>query len=175
MYNSDTNLCTPGSFHKTLREGAALAPTSTEGDLYAPVTCDTSDMFQVLSSTEASACALISNVTLDYYDASDFCLSLGAHLFTARSMEKLALLPGGERFLIGLTDLQVEGMFAWDDNGEWIEPGLASLLFKSGEPSNTYGIEHCVSVGPNSTRPSGSDIPCQVDRFRFACERPVLT
>ncbi|GFN99386.1 C-type lectin domain family 4 member e [Plakobranchus ocellatus] len=174
MYNSSIKLCTPGSFLKTSSVGALLAPNTTEGDLYAPKTCDNSNNFNYVTSGGSSACMLVSDGAMGYDDAVNFCSSLGAHLFVAHTFERLALLPSGEGFMIGLTDRASEGTFAWDDNGETISTAYSDLLFKTGEPNNAHGVEDCVTVVPNSILPSGNDFPCHMALFRFVCERPMI-
>ncbi|RUS71173.1 hypothetical protein EGW08_021060 [Elysia chlorotica] len=174
MFNPRANLCTPGSFIRKSQSGSTLAPTRTEGFLYAARACDTSDEFEVLSSAQASACVRMSNVSLNHQQAKEFCTGLGAHLFVARSMEKLNLLPHGVRILIGLTDTETEGVFVWDDNGDVFDPALNDLIFRAGEPSNYNDSEDCVTVIPNSLTPSGNDIACSIEKFTFACERPML-
>ena len=174
LYNSDTGLCTPGSFLKSGTFGAALAPTSIEGDLFAPSVCDTSDGFTYVTSASASACIKVSNFTLTYFDAYAHCLKLGAHLYVADTWEKFNLLPLGNDFTLGLTDIALEGKMVWQNTGEEIAHAFKVVFFSQGEPSNGYGIEDCVAATVGPTSRVANDVPCDLDRFKFVCERPMI-
>ena len=175
MYNSATGLCTPGSFLQSGTFGAALAPSSTEGDLYAPSVCDTSDAFTYVTSATTSACIMASSSVSSYNAAYLYCLNLGAHLFVLRSMDKLDLLPHGQGYIIGLTDLAVEGTFVWQDTGDVITKDLKLLFFRSREPNNNGVGEDCTVVTAGTGSPSGNDLPCDFVYYKFVCERPVYS
>ncbi|GFS11472.1 C-type lectin-related protein 4 [Elysia marginata] len=174
MYNSDTGLCTPGSFLKAGTLGTQLAPTSPEGDLFAPSTCDTSDGFEYITSANVSACINVSSFILNANDAVAYCFNLGAHLFVSRSMEKVDLLPHDVKLTVGLSDEVSEGTFVWQDTGDAITDDLKTLFFRAGEPNNQGGNENCVTITPGTNNPSGNDYRCLRDKYKFVCERPVL-
>ena len=90
-------------------------------------------------------------------------------------MDKIDLLPHGERYIIGLTDIATEGEFVWDDTGEEIDKELKGVLFDPREPNNNGGIEHCIRIIPGSDHPTGNDIPCDISAHKFVCERPMFT
>lgn len=176
LFNSDTKLCTPGSFIRTTNYSGALPPTISEGDLFAASACDVSDSFTYVTSGDASACIKASTFVLSGDEAAIHCRLLGSHLFVPRSLDRLELLPDDARYIIGLTDKANEGTFVWEDNGEAITDAYKALLFKSSEPNNRGGDENCVDVrgGTNATN-TGNDISCTPTRRRlFACERPML-
>ncbi|RUS76397.1 hypothetical protein EGW08_015848 [Elysia chlorotica] len=173
MYNSITGRCTPGSFLKYGTLGAALAPSSTDGNLYAPSSCDTSGGFRLVTSGTLSACIMVSDVAMYYLEALEFCLSVGAHLFVGRTMQKINMLPHGIRLYIGLTDLASEGTFIWQDTGDAITPALKKQLFDSGQPDNNNN-EDCVSITAGGTNAVGNDALCAERKFRVACERTFL-
>ncbi|RUS89869.1 hypothetical protein EGW08_002399 [Elysia chlorotica] len=168
-----TGLCTPGSFLQSGTFGTALAPTSTEGDLFAPSRCDTSDGFTYVTSDEASACILASSLAMSPDGAAAFCFNLGAHLFVARTKEKLQLLPHDNGYIVGLSDVAVEGTFVWQDNGEQITDVYKLQFFNPAEPNNSGVGEDCVVVTNVTTMLSGNDIPCNFVYWMVACERPV--
>ena len=172
MFNWETGLCTPGSFLRSDTLGASLAPTSTEGDLFAPSACDRSNGFQYVTSGSSSACFLVPTSKMKYSDARNHCLKLGAHLFVARSMEKVNLLPHGT-YLLGLTDIAQENVFVWEDNGEAISANFRNLLFRLSEPNNSNN-EDCVSISTGLSSHVANDISCRHSNIRFVCERPVI-
>ncbi|GFR64559.1 C-type lectin-related protein 4 [Elysia marginata] len=172
MYNSNTGLCTLGSFLKSGEFGIALAPNSTEGDLFALSSCDTRDGFSWVTSGSLSACIMIPNFKTNYFGARKFCLDLGAHLYVSRSIEGFYLLPNHTNYIIGLTDIASEGTFVWEDSGTEITEDLTKLLFRPGEPNNAKG-EHCVVVRPNKKDNFANDFNCKKDKLNFACQRPI--
>ncbi|GFR74894.1 C-type lectin-related protein 4 [Elysia marginata] len=174
MYNAFTGLCTPGSYLKTGTFGAALAPTTTEGDLFAPAACDTNDGFTFVTSGTLSACIKVSSVPMTYSNAHAHCLSLGAHLYVSRSIERFYLLPGSLVYIIGLTDLAKEGIFVWEDNGYVITESLKSSLFEPGEPNNSNSNEDCVIVVFWGLGIFAKDYACEGNEFQFVCERPLV-
>ncbi|GFS27772.1 C-type lectin-related protein 4 [Elysia marginata] len=174
MYNSATGLCTPGLYLKGGIAGALLAPTSAEGNLFAPATCDTSDGFALVKSGTLSACIWASTTEMTYSNARAFCRNVGAHLYVSRSVERFNLLPHGIVYIIGLTDRAKEGTFVWDDNGNVITESLKSSLFMPGEPSNSENREDCVAVVAGGTGNFANDIACEGVEFRFVCERPLV-
>ena len=173
MYNSDTGLCTPGSFLKSGTFGAALAPTSTEGDLFAPSVCDTSDGFTYVTSGNASACMWTSTSGRLYQDAQAYCNDLGSHLFVGRSLDKFHLLPYRVHYFIGLNDIAVEGAMTWVDTGEQITQDFKQVFFIPGEPNNEWN-EDCVCVNVIQSSHFGNDEKCPSVPLRFVCERPVF-
>ncbi|RUS89871.1 hypothetical protein EGW08_002401 [Elysia chlorotica] len=173
MYNSQSGLCTPGSFLQSGTFGTALAPSSTEGDLFVPSSCDTSDGFTYVTSGAQYACLMVSYTPMHYFSARDFCLSFGAHLYVGRSMAKLNLLPHGTRFFIGLTDIATEGRFVWQDTGYAITATFKKQIFNADEPNNKAG-EDCVSIIAGGSHANGIDIYCGSEKSAVACERPFL-
>ncbi|RUS71176.1 hypothetical protein EGW08_021063, partial [Elysia chlorotica] len=133
--------------------------------------CDTSDGFQYVTSGIQSACILVTSNTMNYDVGKAYCLSLGAHLFVARTEEKLKLLPPSTRVTIGLTDIAMEGVFVWDDTGDTISPSFKMLFFKPTEPNNANNNEDCVST--TSKRSNANDVFCHV-AFDIVCERPMI-
>lgn len=85
------------------------------------------------------------------------CVSLGGHLASIKTQEDFddaMEVTGGQRFRIGLNDIAKEGEYRWvEDNS------LASdILWKSGQPTNAGGIEHCSEIvgdGLNDMQCSG--------------------
>ena len=116
---------------------------------------------------------MVSSFILRYHEAYDFCLNLGAHLFVARTMEKIELLPLGSTYTVGLTDLATEGQFVWQDTGDVITTSLKDLFFRVNEPNNAGGVEHCISVVGGAGYNTGNDLPCDYAAHKFVCERPV--
>ncbi|KAK3703496.1 hypothetical protein RRG08_002114 [Elysia crispata] len=173
MYNSNTGLCTPGSFLKSGTFGAALAPSAAVGDLFAPFSCDTSDGFTHVISGTLAACIMASNFSLNYPEAHALCLHLGAHLFVSRSMQRFNLLPPMIKYVIGLTDIAEEGKFVWQDNGETIIESFKTSLFNSGEPNDIRG-EDCVNVRVTGSNHIANDYPCDTFKHRFVCERSYI-
>ncbi|GFR87813.1 C-type lectin-related protein 2 [Elysia marginata] len=173
MYNSDTGLCTPASFLKSGRLGEALAPNSTEGDLYAQSTCNPSDGFSLVTYGNETACIWISNFQLTYYDAQAFCVDRGAHLYVARSMEGLHLFLESKYvcYIIGLKSNDNAGdTFVWQDNGNEITYDFRNLLINEGKPRY---YEQCVIIGECKFK-FASKIDCREDQYNFVCQRPML-
>ena len=173
MYNSDTGLCSLTSHLKSGKLGAFQAPNMTEGDLYATSTCDTSDNFKYVTSGSQSGCIMVSNFATDYYSAYNFCSQHDAHLFTTQSIERFSLLPHGISYIIGLTDLKMEGVFQWEDTGEAATNDFQLAFFKQGEPNNAKGKEDCVAVVAGEQNHFGNDINCYRNRH-FVCERSMV-
>ena len=90
-----------------------------------------------------------------------------------RTLEKLDLLPHGEPFYIGMTDLASEGTFVWQDTAEPIDEDFKKLFFKAGEPNNNLGAEHCAVYTAGEGVPTGDDYVCYLPSFKFVCERPI--
>ncbi|KAK3765627.1 hypothetical protein RRG08_021306 [Elysia crispata] len=173
IYNSATGLCTAGSALKSGAAGAAVAPNSAEGELFALFACDASNGFQYVSSGSESACIMASNFTLNFYDAVQYCLNMDASLFVAPVFEKLQLLPHGHRYTIGLTDITTENTFVWQDTGEAINSKYRLQFFAPGDPNNADGQEHCTAFEAGAGA-SGVDYTCSLSMFRFVCERPLV-
>ena len=47
-------------------------------------------------------------------------------------------------YLIGLTDLDIEGTFVWG-SGRQLSEDVAAF-WKPGQPNNHYGLEHCTCI-----------------------------
>ncbi|GFS11474.1 C-type lectin [Elysia marginata] len=172
MYNSDTGLCTPCSYLKSQAFGAALAPSNTEGDLFATSSCDSSDSFTYVTSGDESACIMASDFIANYDDANKHCRDLGSHLFVAPNITRLQLMPHGEYRLIGLTDIDTEGVYVWQETGMAISNDYATQFFGPGDPNNWNNIEHCIlfMAGAGAT---GVDYSCSIAYAKFVCERPL--
>ncbi|GFR76651.1 C-type lectin-related protein 4 [Elysia marginata] len=172
MYNSDTGLCTPGSYLQPQSIGTSLAPSITEGDLFAASTCSTNDGFTYVTSGDESACIMASDFIANYDDANQHCRDLGSHLFVAPNIARLQLMPHGEYRLIGLTDIDTEGVYVWQDTGIAISNTYATQFFAPGDPNNWNNDEHCIlfRAGAGAT---GVDYSCSVAVAKFVCERPI--
>jgi spore coat protein H len=85
-------------------------------------------------------CYLGYETALDWFTAEGFCEARGGHLVTVTSRAESTLAQGataGDRWL-GLTDLAVEGTFAWVTGEPFVYSG-----FRPGEPNDWGGNEDC--------------------------------
>ena len=68
----------------------------------------------------------------------------------------------GARFLIGITDVQEEGIWRYASNGDVMD-------FVDFVGSNNNDDEHCVVIRHQSTGSFWNDVPCS-RQDRFICE-----
>ncbi|XP_030848979.1 echinoidin-like [Strongylocentrotus purpuratus] len=129
-------------------------------------------------------CYYFNSDKVDWHDARDACLELGAHLVSIHSFQESAQVYAlwksladdrftsnlYEAYWIGLNDQQTEGVFKWSDGTP-----TDYTLWHDGEPNNSRG-EDCVAAlnaGSNDQdRQKWNDYPCGLLKSYF-CRIPL--
>ena len=109
---------------------------------------------------------------LTWDEAQARCTELGTQLAIVTTIEerdRILQFLDGRKALVGLSDKQVEGTFAWVDGTPFPADQLGAY-FAPGEPNNADSAEDCVEM--NGDTGLWNDIPCAADanRTRFLCE-----
>ncbi|OWF40661.1 collectin-12-like [Mizuhopecten yessoensis] len=123
------------------------------------------------------SCYYFSEVKYDRDTARNFCLQQRnwSHLADILTPEENAWIHERlnghnypENYYIGATDLEVEGVFRWDNTGDTF--GYSN--WEDGEPNQWRGDpENCVEMKTRSGE--WNDVPCDLPK-RFICKRASL-
>ncbi|CAH1256308.1 VCAN [Branchiostoma lanceolatum] len=111
---------------------------------------------------------------LSYRDAKDLCASHGAHLALPKDREANWLMMQMLRYVgrpdvwIGLTDVEEEGTFVWDDGEEL--GGFSD--WKGDEPNNRAGGSDCVRMIWATKGKTWTDQPCS-KYYSVICEKDL--
>ncbi|XP_001848481.2 pulmonary surfactant-associated protein D [Culex quinquefasciatus] len=93
---------------------------------------------------------------VDFFQAWQYCASLGLRMATVNSVEDdaelaVALIRADRKakgpWWIGGTDLGKEGNFVWITNGKPLGHKTGFTNYAPGEPNNYGGNENCIEVG----------------------------
>ena len=106
---------------------------------------------------------------MNWFEAEDFCRSLGGNLASFQSKESLQTLYSGQQLglrstqWIGLNILNSNNVFQWTD-------GADALYFnwQTNQPDNANGIEYCVEMYAGQ---SWGDQNCYAKRG-YTCKIP---
>ncbi|CAL1526001.1 unnamed protein product, partial [Lymnaea stagnalis] len=146
-YKMTTKLCIPGSWlvlNLTIHH-LPQAP----GVIYSTgARCGEMKTFTHYRHQDVTTCYWISEFQLNYKNAKEYCKDKGAHLYTIKLIEKLAILKkiaseSNHNFWIGLDDLREEGVFKWADDDSRLTEGLGLELFNQYQPDNWGNTEDC--------------------------------
>ncbi|RUS71677.1 hypothetical protein EGW08_020566 [Elysia chlorotica] len=155
VYDTDNQVCTPGSVAFGPLENVNTAiPDKESRDkiVYAmqPIPpCDiNSGNFSLYSVCGTTLCLHLSTSGEEYQVAASRCKNMKSRLFVGKTLPRFSVFwHVSLNFLntntwIGLTDLEVEGRFVWDD-GEQLSDEMAQWIWRTGYPDNSFENEHC--------------------------------
>ena len=117
-------------------------------------------------ASRSRKCVLIHPVALSWRAANKVCETLGTHLPSVHQPQlqhTLAMLGHTDELWIGLSDEEVEGVYAWTDGTP-----LDFSAWRSGQPDNDSS-EDCVVQHPDGT---WSNELCDAALRKFACSYP---
>ena len=158
VYNADTQSCTPGStaFGRIETLPSAIPSVSSNHIVYylsQPVpTCNTDLGFALYDVCGTSACLSLSAHELNYTAAVAACEGMGSTIFIGDTEARFSLFwYVSLNFInsdtwIGLTDIDLEGHFVWE-NGNSLSTWQENYLWRRfDQPDNDGGDEHCVEA-----------------------------
>uniref|UniRef100_A0A8C2BRF3 C-type lectin domain-containing protein n=1 Tax=Cyprinus carpio TaxID=7962 RepID=A0A8C2BRF3_CYPCA len=115
-----------------------------------------------------SSLYFISSETKNWTESRRYCRERAADLIIINNTEEqdfVKIVSGGSEVWIGLTDIEVEGRWKWDDGST-----LTSEFWESEEPNSYQGKEEDCAI----TRSSGwADFSCDY-MSKWICEKSVL-
>ncbi|GFN84591.1 hypothetical protein PoB_001109700 [Plakobranchus ocellatus] len=111
-----------------------------------------------------------------YHEASEACWSNHGHVASTKTLEKLDLVRSFlsttfDTLWVGLTDVQEEGVYIWDEDWTIMNSTQTTFLFSPGQPTGYKG-EDCtiVSIQPDNSRLD--DVFCGLSHG-FVCEMRI--
>ncbi|XP_062334202.1 C-type lectin domain family 4 member G-like [Osmerus eperlanus] len=127
-----------------------------------------------------SSCYYLSTEEKTWEESSQYCRGRGTNLVIIKSREEQVFLNGlhfNQKFWMGLTDTEQEGVWKWVD-GTRLK--LTETFWRGGEPNNADMREHCgvFNKFPNPLflwnvhLSSWNDEPCDI-RYQWVCKRKM--
>ncbi|GFR90065.1 CD209 antigen [Elysia marginata] len=160
VYNAGTKTCTPGgvAFHPLQFYTASIPRANSPDQIYfakQPVPpCDTSSgNFDLYDVCGVSLCLHVSSSPDDYFRAKTNCNQMGSRLFIANTIARLSVFEAVAMDYakpytwVGLTDIDDEGKFVWD-NGEPLSDEQAQYTWVPEQPNGGDG-QDCVRLKYN--------------------------
>ncbi|KAK3768306.1 hypothetical protein RRG08_031098 [Elysia crispata] len=147
VYNATDNACYLAKSPHDLASISVISGAS----LYAA--CDLGKGYKISSLDNTTACLSIVYPLQTYTHAKERCMAMGGYLVSAKTSWKHKLLKTRMKFTntrslwLGLTDIDVEGEFVWDEDGTALDPddGYAEMSDVLSASLNTE--ENCVFIG----------------------------
>ncbi|CAL1530809.1 unnamed protein product [Lymnaea stagnalis] len=168
MYDPEKKMCIPGS---QVSYGNNEVTPSFTTLLYVQGECNPNEGFFLYPHNSFVTCLFLSAEKINYVDAREKCRLKGSHLYTAKSQVKLDLFIHlvlnvfrGPTW-IGLTDLDHEGTFVWED-GEMLNRSMK--VWAKNQPDN-WDIENCAGTNYYVNYSALNDLPCS-DQYSYICE-----
>ncbi|GFR71388.1 C-type lectin domain family 4 member M [Elysia marginata] len=185
IYNASTGTCTPGGvafspleFFKSSIPAANSPDTIYYVEQPSPRCYDT---FSLHKKCGFSLCLHIhTSSTASYAKARAQCDKIKSRLFVGNTIARLSLFwhatleSRRKVYWIGLTDLDHEGQFVWE-NGEILSKQQKQYIWHPGQPDNHGNDEYCAEARPKSNWNQGlCDNGCHNNKF-YVCESYAQT